>query len=85
MTPTPHWHHHALVANGQVVCPVCGHKHNREFMYPSKGTFEDPKRNPKNFALYRQAGGQLVLVFDDRCNACGCEGRHATPVPNRPE
>ena len=27
MTPAPHWHHHALIGNGQVACPVCGHTH----------------------------------------------------------
>jgi hypothetical protein len=64
---------------------VCGQKHSREFVYPPRRTFEDPKRNPKNFALYRRPDGQLVLVFDDKCNACGCEGRHGMPVANRPE
>ena len=62
MTPAPHWHNHALIANGQIICPVCAHKHVREFMYPTRGSFEDPKRNPKNFALYRRPDGQLVLT-----------------------
>lgn len=84
MNPAPRWHNHTLVANGQITCPVCGHKHNREFWYPQKGSFVDPHQNPTRFVFYRQHAGQLVLVFDDRCNACGCESRHSTPVPNRP-